>query len=144
MKKWVFVLAMCLCGFAVYAQPLTSTEKEYFTRQMADQQKAWNLGDIDGYMSYYWGSDSLIMVTKGQARMGWQNIRDNYEKKYPDAASMGILEYSDLYFYKLDKKKVFCSGSWKVTRKENSISGTFTLIWVKVKSRWVITMDHTE
>ncbi len=144
MKKWALIFLMVLAGNSLFAQPLTANEKLFFTQQMADQQKNWNLGDIDGYMSYYWGSDSLIFISKGKATRGWQNIRDNYEKKYPDAVSMGTLEYSDLYFYKLDKKRVFCTGAWKINRKEEVLSGTFTLIWVKVKSRWVITMDHTE
>lgn len=144
MKKIVMLFVLLLFAGTVISQPLTPTEKEFFTRQMQDQQKSWNLGDIDGYMGYYWGSDSLLFISKGKIRMGWQNIRDNYEKKYPDAVSMGTLEYSDLVFYKIDKKKVFCTGSWKIQRKEESLSGTFTLIWKKIKSRWVIIMDHTE
>lgn len=144
MKKCVFLLLLLAGSFTLSAQPLNATENEFFTRQMADQQKNWNIGDIDGYMTYYWGSDSLMFVSKGKVSKGWQNIRDNYEKKYPDAASMGTLEFSELYFYKLDKKKVFCTGAWKINRKDEVLSGTFTLIWVKIKSRWVITMDHTE
>jgi ketosteroid isomerase-like protein len=144
MKKCVFLLMFLVAGITSMAQPLSPSEKEFFTRQMTDQQKNWNLGDIDGYMAYYWGSDSLMFVSKGTVRKGWQNIRDNYEKKYPDAEHMGTLEYSELYFYKLDKKKVFCTGAWKINRNNEVLSGTFTLIWVKIKSRWVITMDHTE
>jgi ketosteroid isomerase-like protein len=111
---------------------------------MMNQQKSWNLADIDGYMSYYWGSDSLLFVTGDKVRKGWQNIRDNYEKKYPDSTAMGTLEYSKLFFYKIDKKKVFCTGSWAITRADGKLEGTFTLIWSKIKNRWVIIMDHTE
>jgi ketosteroid isomerase-like protein len=143
--KRIGLLLFCLAAMNVaIAQPLTDTERTYFEAQMKNQAKAWSIGDLDGYMSYYWGSDSLLFVTKGVAKRGWQNIRDGYEKKYPTPDDMGTLEFTDLYFYRLDGKKIFCTGSWKVMRKEDALSGTFTLIWKKVKSRWVIVMDHTE
>jgi ketosteroid isomerase-like protein len=144
MKRLVLFIFGCLLFGNIIAQPLTVEEKKFFSIQMADQQKNWNLGDIDGYMSYYWGSDSLLFISKGKVTMGWQRIRDNYEKKYPDQERMGTLEYSDLLFYKLDKKKVICTGAWKVDRKKENLSGTFTLIWSKIKGRWVIIIDHTE
>ena len=144
MKRILMLWMGVLFAGALVAQPLTESEKDYFVAQMTNQAKAWSIGDLDGYMSYYWGSDSLIFVTKGVAKKGWQYLRDGYEKKYPTAEDMGVLVYSDLYFYKLDSKKIFCTGSWKVTRKEDVLSGTFTLIWKKIKGRWVIIMDHTE
>jgi len=144
MRKFVVLCMMMLMAGPMMAQPLTSVEKDFFTKQMEDQQKNWNLADIDGYMGYYWASDSLLFITAGKVRKGWQNIRDSYENKYPDAAAMGTLAYSELFFYKLDKKKVICTGAWKINRKDEVIGGTFTLIWAKVKSRWVIIMDHTE
>lgn len=144
MKKLLMFFAALLFIAKAFAQPLTVEENKFFTQQLADQQKNWNLGDIDGYMSYYWGSDSLIFISKGKVTMGWQNIRDNYEIKYPDQISMGVLEFSELTFYKLDKKKIICTGTWKLLRKEENLGGTFTLIWKKIKSRWVIIFDHTE
>lgn len=144
MKKHLMLLLLLAMTGPVFSQTPTELEKKFFTMQMADQQKYWNLGDIDGYMSYYWASDSLIFISGGKVKLGWQNIRDGYEKKYPDQAHMGTLEFSNLIFYKLDKKKILCAGSWKLTRTEGDSGGTFTLIWKKIKGHWVIIIDHTE
>lgn len=144
MKRIVLIGLMVMTSGILAAQPLTREQTDFFTRQMMDQQKNWNLGDIDGYMSYYWGSDSLMFFSQGTVKKGWQNIRDGYETKYPDAAAMGVLEYNKLTFYMIDKKTLFCTGTWKIDRSKETLRGTFTLIWKKIKGRWVITMDHTE
>lgn len=140
----MLILCCLMLAGKLLAQPLTAAEKVYFDQQMTAQMKSWNLGDVDGFMSYYWGSDSLLFVTQGAAKRGWQNIRDSYEKKYPNQEAMGTLTYDKLYFYKIDKKTVFCTGNWALKIAEKEIGGTFTLIWKKIKNRWVITMDHTE
>jgi hypothetical protein len=143
MKRLLFLLFFLFLFSQLRAQPLNSEEKIYFQQMMLNQQKYWNLGDIDGYMSFYWGSDSLLFISNGKAKKGWQNIRDSYEKKYPDSVSRGILEYTDLYFYKLDNKKVIITGSWKLIRQSGDLGGSFTLIWKKIHGRWVIVLDHT-
>ncbi len=144
MKRNLMMMIAVLWAATLMAQPLSVEEKVFFDQQMSNQAKSWNMGDVDGFMSYYWGSDSLLFVTGGQVRRGWQNIRDSYEKKYPGPEAMGTLEYSHLYFYKIDKKTVFCTGSWALVISGERKDGTFTLIWKKIKNRWVITMDHTE
>ena len=144
MKRLLLIL-FCIFLYAhLDAQPLNQYEQAYFKQMLANQEKYWNFGDIDGYMSYYWGSDSLIFISKGKLTKGWQHIRDGYEKKYPDTLSMGKLEFTNLFFYKLDKKKVIATGSWKLLRQGGDMGGTFTLIWKKIHGRWVIILDHTE
>jgi hypothetical protein len=144
MKQFILFL-FCIFIFSnLRAQPLTPYEQIYFSQLLNNQAKYWNLGDIDGYMSYYWGSDSLIFISKGNLTKGWQNIRDHYDKSYPDTLTMGKLEFSNLFFYKIDRKKIFATGSWKITRLSGNISGTFTLILKKIRDRWMIIMDHTE
>ena len=143
MKRLLLLCTISLSIGNLTAQPLTEAEHFYFTQMMMNQQKYWNMADVDGFMSYYWGSDSLIFVSRGKLTKGWQNMRDNYEKKYPDSTAMGKYECSDLFFYKLDSKKIITTGAWKVDRNGDIQSGRFTLIWKKIKGRWVIIMDHT-
>jgi hypothetical protein len=143
MKRFLFIPLCILLFVQLRAQSPTPEEKIYFQQMMLNQQKYWNLGDIDGYMSFYWGSDSLLFISNGIAKKGWQNIRDSYEKKYPDSASRGTLIYDDLFLYKLDKKKAILTGSWKLIRQSGDLSGSFTLIWKKINKCWVIIVDHT-
>jgi hypothetical protein len=143
MKRFLLIFFFIFLFFQIRAQQLTHEETIYFRQMMLNQQKYWNMGDIDGYMSFYWGSDSLLFISGGKAKKGWQNIRDSYEKKYPDSSSRGTLEFGDLYFYKLAKKEVIITGSWKLIRQSGDLGGSFTLIWKKINGRWVIVLDHT-
>jgi hypothetical protein len=143
MKRLLIIPLFIFLFSQIGAQSLTQYEQIYFTQLLRAQEKYWNFGDIDGYMNYYWGSDSLIFVSTGKLTRGWQKIRDAYEKKYPDTISMGKLQFGDLFFYRLDKKKVITTGSWKLIRQNGNLGGNFTLIWKKIRGRWVIILDYT-
>jgi ketosteroid isomerase-like protein len=143
MKRLILSLICFILFIPLWGQSLTAEENIFFNQQMSDQQKSWNAGDLDGYMSYYWESDSLIFISGEKRTLGWQKTRDNYESKYPDATLMGTLEYGNLFFYKLDKNTIITTGTWKLQRNAGNLEGSFTLIWRKLKGRWVIIIDHT-
>jgi ketosteroid isomerase-like protein len=109
---------------------------------MKKQEIAWNNGDIDGFMKYYWKSDSLKFIGSSGITYGWQKTLDNYKKKYPDTKTMGKLTFEIKTQEKLSDNSVFIIGSWKLQR-ENPVGGYFTLLWKKIKGEWVIVVDHT-
>jgi len=39
---------------------------------MNEQEKSWNSGDIDDFMSKYWNDDSLIFIGKSGINYGWK------------------------------------------------------------------------
>ena len=53
---------------------------------LSDQEKAWNQGDIEGYMAGYLRSDSLRFASGGNVTYGWQTTLDRYKKGYPNKA----------------------------------------------------------
>ncbi len=108
------------------------------------QQEAWNKGNIPAFMEGYWRSDSLMFVGKSGVTYGWENTLKNYEKSYPNAETMGKLNFTVLKLDILDKKNAFLVGKWHLTRKEKGdIGGYFTLFWKKIKGKWVIVADHS-
>jgi len=109
---------------------------------MKKQEAAWNTGDIEGFMKYYWKSDSLKFIGSSGITYGWQKTLDNYKKKYPDAKTMGKLTFVIKTEEKLSDNSVFIIGSWNLQR-ENPVGGYFTLLWKKIKGEWVIVVDHT-
>ena len=78
MKKIALIFIFLLSFSAAFAQ-----DRQAITKLMADQQTAWNKGDIDGFMQGYWKSDSLIFVGKAAPLYGWQSTIDRYKKKVP-------------------------------------------------------------
>jgi hypothetical protein len=107
------------------------------------QNKAWNNGDIEGYMQGYWQHDSLMFVGKSGITYGWQNTFNNYKKSYPDTASMGKLKIDLVSIQQLNKTNFFIVGKWYLVRGIGNISGAFTLLIKKIKGKWVIVTDHS-
>ncbi|MBK9283424.1 MAG: nuclear transport factor 2 family protein [Sphingobacteriaceae bacterium] len=112
------------------------------TQHMMAQERAWNEGNIDGFMKHYWKSDSLKFIGKSGITYGWQKTLDNYKKNYPNKAKMGKLVFQILSLEQLSDNSVYIIGSWNLEREEPA-GGHFTLLWKKIQGEWVIVCDHT-
>lgn len=127
---------------AFFAQAQSKNEKEIL--DVLDLQKqCWNSGNIACFMNYYLNSDSLKFVGKTGVTYGWDNTLNNYVKSYPDTSIMGKLEFTILHLEKLSQKKYLLTGKWHLTRTKGNAGGFFTLIFRKIKGRWLIVYDHT-
>ena len=136
----LFTVAMLCFSASCLAQTKAA---EAIENTLAAQQIAWNKGDIDGFMQYYWKSDSLLFLGKSGPTFGWQNTLNNYKKGYPDKATMGSLDFKILKIEKFSKKTYQVVGKWHLSRIKDEVGGYFTLIWKKINGRWLIVQDHT-
>jgi ketosteroid isomerase-like protein len=130
----------------VYSQILTGqTKVETEIRSILNQQTiAWNQGDLDAFMKGYWESDSLMFIGKSGVTYGFQQTLANYKKNYPTTAAMGELNFHILQVKKLTANVYFVLGKWQLTRKEmGNIGGHYTLLFRKIKGKWVIVSDHS-
>ena len=109
---------------------------------MKEQEKLWNTGDINGFMDFYWKSDSLKFIGKNGITYGWKKTIDNYIKSYPTKQEMGDLFFTILECSSLSNETIFIIGKWEL-KKEKPIGGYFTLLWKKINNDWVIIVDHT-
>lgn len=107
------------------------------------QQKAWNNGDIEGYMQGYWNSDSLLFTSGGVVRRGWKNALEHYRKTYNTASRMGKLSFSGLEASLLSPDAAWVFGHWILRRGKDSPRGVFTLILRRFPEGWKIVHDHT-
>src|SRR5260370_23870791 len=81
------------------------------------QQRAWNRGDIDGFMNGYARSRSTIFVSEDTVTRGWQTVRNRYKKKYSDREKMGTLTFSDLEITPLGPSAAIVIARWQLKRK---------------------------
>lgn len=142
MKKHFLLLAIILLSNEIYSQ----TENKIIgtiEKAMHAQELAWNKGDIEGFMTSYWNSDSLKFIGKNGITFGWQGTLDNYKKSYPDKATMGELNFSIVSVELLSENSCYVIGSWNLKRKKGDVGGFYTLLWKKIKGKWVIVSDHT-
>ena len=108
------------------------------------QTTDWNAGNIAAFMNGYWESDSLMFVGKNGVTYGYQNTYQGYLKRYPDRATMGTLKFDILHLSFPAKRAAFVVGKWHLTRPEaGDVGGHYTLLWRKIKGKWVIVCDHT-
>jgi len=108
-----------------------------------DQRDKWNNGNLEGFMSYYWNNDSLCFLSKNGMNCGWGVIYDNYKRGYDTPDKMGKLEFEILKSKPLNNESHFLAGRWTVMRSQDTIGGSFNLIWELKDGKWVIVFDHT-
>jgi hypothetical protein len=140
MKKIVLILCL-LSVFSSNAQK-GGADINTVKANMEIQEKAWNTGDIKGFMEYYWKSDSLKFIGSKGITYGWQKTLDNYIKGYPSKEAMGQLTFTILECTQLSETSIYVIGKWEL-KKDKPVGGHFTLLWKKIEGKWVIVADHT-
>ena len=116
-----------------------ATVKAILMRQAND----WNRGDIDAFMVGYWPSDELQFIGGNGVTYGWQNTLERYKRVYPDRSAMGQLHFDILEVKRLSKKVIMLTGKYTLTRKNDTPTGHFLLVWRKIKGEWMIVADHS-
>ncbi len=115
---------------------------EVLKRIVAEQQASWNEGNIPKFMDAYWRDDQLTFSAGGKVERGWAAIRDRYLRRYPDKATMGQLEFTDLEVQSLGEDVALMLGRWKLQR-EKPAAGAFSLVWKRIDGQWKIIHDHS-
>ncbi len=144
MKKVIFLFSLIFLYSFSFSQINTTGDAKEIQKAMDSQVAAWNKGSIEGFMEYYWKSDSLKFVGSSGTTYGWKKTLENYKTKYPDKDAMGVLTFDNNTIEQLTPTSFFIIGKWKIKKKDNTeVGGVYTLVWKKKKGKWVITVDHT-
>ena len=139
MKK-IFLVSFVFLSIQSMAQ---SADEKAIRNILSEQTAAWNRGDIDNFMKGYWENDSLMFIGKSGVTYGWTNTLNNYKKGYPDTASMGKLTFTLLHFKRLSGEYYHVTGKWFLKRSIGDVGGHYTLLFRKIKGKWVIVADHS-
>jgi ketosteroid isomerase-like protein len=139
-KKFILITA----AFFIFSISNGQSSDEKMIRQaMNEQLAAWNAGDINRFMETYWKNDSLMFIGKKGVTYGWENTKMNYIKSYPDTTVMGKLDFNIIQVKRLSVIYFSVVGKWHLTRSIGDVSGHFTLLFKRVKNKWVIISDHS-
>lgn len=110
---------------------------------LEEQQRAWNRGDVDGFMKGYWNSPELTFAGSSGVTRGWQPVLERYRKNYPDLKAMGQLEFSEVEVRMLGKEAALVLGRWHLKRESDELGGIYTLVFQRFAEGWRIIHDHT-
>ena len=110
---------------------------------LATQNEAWNRGDVESFMIGYWNNDSLMFIGTSGVVYGYKNTLDRYKKNNADTADMGKLFFDLIELKKLSAEYYHVTGKWYLKRSIGDAGGHFTLLFRKIKGKWVIISDHS-
>jgi len=110
---------------------------------LAAQAQAWNRGDIDEFMKYYWNSEELTFSSGGKTTRGWTRTKESYRKRYPTREQMGQLKFSQLEITLLGDSAALVLGRWQLSRDMSPVAGNFSLVFRRIDGHWRIIHDHT-
>jgi ketosteroid isomerase-like protein len=145
-KTYLSIALLCVCMLlsALYAHAQTPADRKVILGTLARQTDDWNAGRVADFMVGYWPSDSLTFVGKGGITYGYAATLANYKKRYPDRASMGTLQFTILKVNFPAPGVAHVIGKWHLTRPQvGDIGGHYTLLWRKIKGKWLIVSDHS-
>lgn len=93
-------------------------------------------------MEYYWSSGQFTFQSGNTRLQGWQSLFDRYKKDY-SGENMGVLDFTDIVVNVMSKEFVYVIGRWRVTLKDSTKEGLFTIIFRHMPEGWKIIHDHT-
>ena len=108
-----------------------------------NQEKAWNNGDIHGFMLGYWKSEKLEFISGDKTIYGWMNTFIKYKTNYPTIDEMGKLRFQIIDVKLTSDTTATLNGKWELIRMNNHPQGAFLLTFQKFNENWLIVKDYT-
>jgi len=144
MMRCLLLLPLLLVLVACQSSDQAETE---IRAVMQAAEDGWNAGDLEQYMGCYWRSEELRFAGGDKVDTGWEKVLANYQKSYPDRATMGRLAFTELDVSVLAEDAAVVFGRWRLTREGEEAAeaprGVFTLVMRKTDGAWRIVHDHT-
>jgi ketosteroid isomerase-like protein len=132
---------------SISSRPVTKTETQLVYEVLLKMVDRWNAHDIDGLMSVYWNSPSLLAVIDTEQFDGWENLYRSYKTLYRNLTNMGTINPTRVEVKLLEPDLAFGVISWTIQYPENAhateIVGTSTMNIQKIDSSWKIVALHT-
>jgi len=141
--KRLFPIILLIVLSACHSEQPKQTSISTIQHAMDEQQKAWNRGDLEGFMDSYWASDSLRFIGKRGITYGWRATLDNYQKSYPGPEAMGKLQFTNLSMELIGDTSAYVIGKWELFRSTDTLSGHYSLLWKNSNGKWLIVADHS-
>ena len=123
-----------------------STDTQLIHDVLLKMVDRWNAHDIEGLMSVYWNSPSLIAVIDTEQYEGWQTLYRTYKTQYKDPSDMGIVSPIRIQVELLKPDLAFGILSWTLKYPSNphasEVVGTSTVDLQKFNDGWKIVVFH--
>ncbi|MER2996069.1 YybH family protein [Pontibacter populi] len=107
------------------------------------QISAWNKGDLETAMTFYWNSPEMLWISKAGTEKGYQEVYDMFLQDFTDRSKMGVYSYEPLHIEQVSKEAVYFVFRWKIELDgKRLMGGVSSQVWKKLNGRWVVTSEH--
>ena len=109
----------------------TATDINAINDLLAKMADRWNAHDLDGYLSVYWNSPRLLVVSGDDQVQGWQALHDAFKVDYRDSNTMGAIQYSRIQVKFSKPDLALAKTSWSIAypnSKGNVVGDTPTSV----------------
>jgi len=136
-------IAWLLLVFFSYRLTAQSADEKQILETLKQQTISCNNGDLNEFMKGYWHNDSLMFIGSSGITYGYANTLERYKKTYSDPSKMGKLFFEIVKVKKISPEYYFVVGKWFLRRSAGDIGGMYTLMFRKIKGKWLIIADHS-
>lgn len=137
----LILLLVMVLGSLVSAAYDSGPEVEILSLLKA-QIEAWNRGDFEGFMAYYWESPDMTFQSGNQRLSGWDTLLKRYQTNYA-GAQRGELTFKDLETEVLSEDAAYVLGRYHLEYPDSVREGLFTIILKRFPQGWRIIHDHS-
>lgn len=139
----LLLLAAVVVGCAPAAKPTPDPTPEL--RALLDQSaRAWNAGDLDGFMITYARDSATTFMTAQGPIYGYDTIRARYAPRFEPGAQRDSLRFTDLVVRPLDGKYAIATARYVLERGDSvTATGPFTVVLRHDEEGWRMIHDHT-
>jgi beta-aspartyl-peptidase (threonine type) len=112
-------------------------------RLLAEQDAAWDRGDLAGFVAGYAEGERMTYVGKGGAIVrGRRALEDRYRASYPEGRR-GTLSFSELDVRRVGRDAYLVLGRWALDLPPDHPHGRFTLVLERGANGLEIIHDHS-
>jgi uncharacterized protein (TIGR02246 family) len=137
----VAVAAALGCAPALPAPDDPTPELERLLQLSA---RAWNAGDLEGFLITYARDSATTFVTSRGLIYGFAAIRGRYAGRFEAGAERDSLSFTGLTVRMLGPDHVLSTARYTLTRGDSlTATGPFTVVWERRPEGWRMIHDHT-
>lgn len=112
-------------------------------KALEGQISAWNKGDLETAMTFYWNSPEMLWINKNGIEKGYQEVYEMFLQDFRDRSQMGVYSYEPLYLEQVSAKAVYFVFRWKIELEgKRLMGGVSSQVWKNIGERWVVTSEH--
>lgn len=128
------------------AVPLAPVDHPEVLATLDSAARAWNSGDLDGYMARHVKSPELVVVGPSGTVQGWEEIRASYRRvSFPSGSPSRHVFFSDVRVRPVGPDRAIVHGMFQwldPSTRERIGQGWMTLVVVRTAEGWKIAHRH--